>query len=79
MGDRQEVLAAISSLHTVNLNALLVLVQTLEEAGLVTAEHYAGNLRMHADLWAPHIGTSVADLLRNYAERLEAREEASSN
>jgi hypothetical protein len=47
---REEILAAITSIHTVNLNAMLVLVQTLEEAGLMTAEHSSGNLRMHADL-----------------------------
>lgn len=75
MSTKDELLGAVTTMQSANLNALLVLVQTLEEAGLIQEGHYSGNLRMHADLWSKQIGAAATMLLKELADRIDDRVE----
>lgn len=41
-----EIVQAIAAIHAAHTNALVVLVKTLKEAGVVDPTHYAANIRM---------------------------------
>lgn len=50
-----------------------VLVKTLEEAGVIKAEHYVGNLRLYAEMFKKHGEDYKAFNLNHFAKEIEAK------
>ncbi|MGQ3213038.1 hypothetical protein [Shinella sp.] len=71
-----EIVQAIAAIHAAHTNALVVLVKTLQEAGVLDPTHYAANIRMTIDANNARIGPDVQRLLIDLAELVEMQDEA---
>lgn len=62
-----DIIAAISAVHAAHTNALVVLVKTLQEAGVLKPSEYATNIRMTIDANRDAIGPNIQRLLLELA------------
>ncbi|MGJ7039655.1 hypothetical protein J2Y63_002913 [Shinella sp. BE166] len=71
----EEVVEAVSAIHTARANALMVLVKTFNESGHLDPAHYAANIRMTIDANRNTIGPDARRLLLDIASSLEIGED----
>lgn len=71
-----EIINAVSAVHAAHTNALVVLVKTLQEAGVLDPTHYAANLRMTIEANTSRIGPDVQRLLLDLASLIEMKDDA---
>jgi hypothetical protein len=71
-----EIINAISAVHAAHTNALVVLVKTLQEAGVLDPTHYATNIRMTIEANTSRIGPDVQRLLLDLAKLIEMQDDA---
>lgn len=71
-----EIINAMSAVHAAHTNALVVLVKTLQEAGVLDPTHYAANLRMTIEANTSRIGPDVQRLLLDLASLIEMKDDA---
>ncbi|MGJ7040463.1 hypothetical protein J2Y63_003728 [Shinella sp. BE166] len=72
----EEVVEAVSAIHTARANALMVLVKTFNESGRLDPAHYAENIRMTIDANRTTIGPDAQRLLLDIASLLEIEEDS---
>ena len=76
--DTKELVGAVSALHAAHTNALMILVKTLREAGVLDPAHYAANIRMTIDANRTTIGPGAQRLLMDIAGLLDIEEDSGS-
>ncbi|WP_439625916.1 hypothetical protein [Shinella sp.] len=72
----EEVVEAVSAIHTARAKALMVLVKTFNESGHLDPAHYAENIRMTIDANRNTIGPGAQRLLLDIASLLEIEEDS---
>lgn len=74
--DMDEMADALSAVHAAHTNALIILVKTLQEAGVLDPAHYAANIRMTIESNRNTISPGAQKLLVNLASLLDIREDS---
>lgn len=69
-----EMLETAAIIHSATTAILLALTKTLEEAGVMRAEHFEANVRMLAARTAREKSTSMAAVMLDFADQLNRDE-----
>lgn len=69
-----EILETAAIIHSATTAILLALTKTLEEAGVMRAEHFEANVRMLAERTAREKSAPMAEVMLDFADQLSREE-----